>query len=168
MPCTCQDIVLPLISPKRIPSMEEQILDAPAGVEKKLQYAGFWIRVGAYLIDFIILSIVNAVVAMLFMGGSYSPLGMNVGLQVSMAVLGIAYFTAMESSSRQGTVGKMAVGIKVGTLNGEQISFGKALGRYFAKILSAMILCIGFMMAGWDKKKQGLHDKLAATCVYYG
>ena len=61
----------------------------------------------------------------------------------------------------------MAVGIKVGDQNGEQISFGNALGRYFSKILSALILLIGFMMVGWDEKKQGLHDKIAGTFVFY-
>lgn len=73
----------------------------------------------------------------------------------------------MESSVGQGTIGKMIVGIKVGDADGNQISFGNALGRYFAKILSFLILCIGFMMAGWDEKKQALHDKLADTYVFY-
>ena len=81
--------------------------------------------------------------------------------------LGIVYVVGMESSSRQATLGKMAVGIKVGNAEGEQLSFANALGRYFAKIVSAIILYIGFMMVGWDKKKQGLHDKIASTYVFY-
>jgi uncharacterized RDD family membrane protein YckC len=73
----------------------------------------------------------------------------------------------MESSASQGTLGKMAVGIRVGDHEGEQITWPNALGRFFAKFLSSMIFYIGFMMAGWDNKKQGLHDKLADTYVFY-
>ena len=73
----------------------------------------------------------------------------------------------MESSSRQATLGKMGVGIKVGNANGQRITFVNALGRYLGKILSTLTLLIGFMMAGWDSKKQALHDKLASTYVFY-
>ena len=148
--------------------MEEQILDAPTDVEKKLNYAGFWIRVAAVLIDSILMYIVFFGVAFLFMDGIASmATGMSITVQLIFGVAGILYFAGMESSSRQGTLGKMALGIKVGNAKGEQLSFGNALGRYFAKIVSAIILYIGFMMAGWDKKKQALHDKLANTYVYY-
>ena len=148
--------------------MEEQILDAPSDVEKKLNYAGFWIRVAAVLIDSILMYIVFFGVAFLFMDGLTSmALGMSITLQVIFAAAGILYFAGMESSSRQGTLGKIAVGIKVGNAQGEQLSFANALGRYFAKIVSAITLYIGFMMAGWDKKKQALHDKLAGTYVFY-
>lgn len=146
--------------------MEDQILDTPVGVQKQLKYAGFWIRFGAYFIDAVILSIVNYAVIFLFMGG-FASTEPNIPLQLAMALLGIVYFIVMESSTRQATVGKMAVGIKVGNERGEQISLANALGRYFAKILSAIILLIGFMMAGWDPKKQALHDKLAGTYVFY-
>ena len=149
--------------------MEEQILDAPADVEKKLNYAGFWIRVAAVFIDSILMYLVFFGAAFLFLGGleSFATGGMNITFQLIFAVAGILYFAGMESSSRQGTLGKMAVGIKVGNARGEQLSFANALGRYFAKIVSTIILYIGFMMVGWDKKKQGLHDKIAGTYVFY-
>jgi uncharacterized RDD family membrane protein YckC len=146
--------------------MEQQILDAPVDVQNKLNFAGFWIRVVAYLIDGVTLWVVNLIIAFAFFGG-YSFTEPNLGLSLFSMLIGIAYFTGMESSFRQATLGKMAVGIRVGDEQGEQITFGNALGRYFAKILSALILCIGFMMAGWDEKKQGLHDKLASTYVFY-
>ena len=146
--------------------MEEQILDAPVGVEKKLKYAGFWIRVAATIIDSIILYAVFFGVALVFMDGLAS-LSVNITLQLVFMAFGIIYVVGMESSSRQATLGKMAVGIKVGDAQGQQLSFANALGRYFAKILSAIILYIGFMMVGWDKQKQGLHDKLAKTYVFY-
>jgi uncharacterized RDD family membrane protein YckC len=74
----------------------------------------------------------------------------------------------MESSSRQATLGKMAVGIKVGNEQGQRISPANALGRVASKILSGLILYIGYIMVGFDARKQGLHDKIASTVVYYG
>jgi uncharacterized RDD family membrane protein YckC len=139
----------------------DQILDAPVSQEKVFAYAGFWIRVGAYLIDAILVGVVNTLIT--FSLTATSPI---LGSLVSLA-LGIAYFAFMESSENQATLGKMAVGIKVGDINGDRISVGNAVGRYFAKILSAITLCIGFMMVGWDAKNQGLHDKLADTFVFY-
>ncbi len=147
--------------------MEEQILDAPAGVGKQLNYAGFWIRVAAAILDSMLLYAVFFGLAFLFMDGLTS-VGVNVTLQLIFAAAGIIYFAGMESSSRQATLGKMAVGIKVGNAQGQQLSFGNALGRYFSKIISALVLYIGFMMVGWDKNKQGLHDKIAGTYVFYG
>ncbi len=148
--------------------MNEQILDAPADVDRKLQYAGFWIRVGAYLIDAIILWLANFAVSMVFLGGGTAmATAASIPLIIAMSLIGIAYFVIMESSSRQGTVGKMAVGIKVGKENGQRISLVNALGRYLAKILSAAIILIGFIMVAFDSKKQGLHDKLAKTYVFH-
>lgn len=140
----------------------DQILDAPVQSEMQVRaYAGFWIRFAAYLVDGILLGIVNFVVglAAIRLGGLESS--------VFSLVIGFLYFALMESSERQATLGKTLVGIKVGDINGARLSFANATGRYFAKILSALMLCIGFMMAGWDPKKQGLHDKLADTYVYY-
>jgi len=138
----------------------DQILDAPATEERSLQYAGFWIRVGAYIIDSIILGVVNFVVGLML---ADSPIASS----VFSILLGVAYFSFMESSANQGTLGKMAVGIRVGDRNGEQLSYANALGRHLAKFLSAIILLIGFLMVGWDEKNQGLHDKLADTYVFY-
>lgn len=75
------------------------------------------------------------------------------------------YYALMESSVKQATLGKMALGIKVVDYSGNRISFGKASGRYFGKILSGMILCIGYLMAGFTEKKQALHDMLASCLV---
>ena len=147
--------------------MEQQILDAPSDVGKKLDYAGFWIRVGAVIIDAVILQVINVALAFIIVG-TYDMLAPSVSVQILSAVLGVLYYVGMESSSRQATLGKMAVGIKVGKANGERISFLNATGRYFAKIISVIILFIGYIMVAFDSKKQGLHDKLANTYVYYG
>jgi len=84
---------------------------------------------------------------------------------IGVVLLKWLYFALMESSAKQATLGKMALGIKVVDLNGSRISFGKATGRYFGKIISALILYIGFMMAGWTVRKQALHDIMAGCLV---
>jgi len=75
------------------------------------------------------------------------------------------YFSIMESSAKQGTIGKMILGIKVTTITGERISFARATGRFFAKILSSLFLFIGYFMAAFTKRKQALHDIIADTLV---
>lgn len=136
----------------------DQILDAPQAQDIRLNYAGFWIRTGAYLIDILVMIPVTLVIN-LAVG---DPMGGFINL-----LIGVAYYGLMESSSYQATLGKMAVGIKVGDMDGDQISVANAIGRYFAKIVSALVLLIGFMMVGWDERKQGLHDKMAGTTVFY-
>jgi uncharacterized RDD family membrane protein YckC len=75
------------------------------------------------------------------------------------------YFALQESSERHATIGKRALNIYVTDLQGRRISFGQATGRHFSKIISYLILCIGYMMAGFTEKKQGLHDMIAGTLV---
>ena len=149
-------------------------------------YAGFWLRFVAYIIDAIILGIVTFVIFIpllgllgfaAFMGNSHEAVdGENPGFIVAMVstylVFGLAilacswlYFALMESSAKGGTLGKMAIGIMVTDMTGNRISFGRATGRYFAKILSQMILMIGFLMAGFTQQKQALHDILAGCLV---
>jgi uncharacterized RDD family membrane protein YckC len=83
---------------------------------------------------------------------------------LKLAVL-VPYFTLLESSSLQATLGKWMVGIKVTDLTGHRISFKKSIIRFFAKILSGQILAIGFLMAAFTERKQALHDFLAKTIV---
>jgi uncharacterized RDD family membrane protein YckC len=143
----------------------EQILDLPSTGQRTLNYAGFWIRFAAVFIDGIIFSVFFY--GLLFaLGGFMDPTAIMVSYAFALFG-GIAYFVGMEASSKQATLGKMAVGIKVGDEFGNRISVGKALGRYFSKIISGLILYIGYMMAGWDAKKQALHDKIAGTYVFY-
>jgi uncharacterized RDD family membrane protein YckC len=91
------------------------------------------------------------------------------GVTIMLVLLGgWLYEALMESSSYQATLGKMILGMKVTDLYGNRISFGRATGRHFAKILSGMVLCIGFIMVGLTQRKQGLHDLLAGTLVRRG
>ncbi|MEP1273854.1 MAG: RDD family protein, partial [Marinomonas sp.] len=126
----------------------------------------------AYIIDAIILNIVAAVLGFILgigvgaAGGGEDAGGIIGG--VFGVVLSWIYFAAMESSQKQATLGKMALGIVVTDEAGGQISFLRATGRYFAKILSALILLIGFIMVAFTERKQGLHDMLASTLVVKG
>ena len=140
----------------------DQILDAPQMETIRLEYAGFWIRTGAYIIDSIILYVVAFVI-----GLTMADLASVAIAWVINLVIPITYFTVMEASGYQATLGKMAVGIKVGDHNGNPIGVLNSIGRYFGKVISALLLCIGFMMVGWDERKQGIHDKLANTYVFF-
>lgn len=151
------------------------------------KYAGFWWRFIAHLLDGAILGIVHFILMLPFIGsivytainasnGDFSDskaLGMAgaiVGTLVLFGMLSIAatwlYFALMESSNYQGTLGKIVMGIIVTDENGNRITFGRATGRYFAKILSGMIFYIGYIMAGFTDKKQALHDIIANTLVW--
>ena len=140
------------------------------------QYSGFWIRFLAYIIDFIIQAavfcplgfIVGAVGAATENENSAPMAAANMLLNVVSIVVGWLYFAFLDSSSWQGTVGKKLLAIRVTDLYGNRISFGRATGRYFAKILSAMICAVGFFMIAFTEKKQGLHDMLAGTLVLSG
>ncbi|MBM3443206.1 MAG: RDD family protein [Bacteroidetes bacterium] len=145
-------------------------------------YAGFWLRFAALLIDGILTSILNAIIMSPLLGQTMS-LAMRTetdGLteydiiswmttfvfsNLSMIVLSWLYFALMESSNFKGSLGKRLVGLQVTTMDGQRIGFGRATGRYFGKILSAFILMIGYIMAGFTEKKQALHDILAGTLV---
>ena len=139
-------------------------------------YAGFWLRFAAYIIDYIITTVAG------FIGGLI--LGVIIGVAraansptastQSLAqlggglvglIIGWLYFALMESSSAQATLGKLAIGLRVTDMDGNRISFGRATGRFFAKIISALTCLVGYMMAGWTAQKQALHDMLANTLV---
>ncbi len=86
-------------------------------------------------------------------------------LSLVLFLIQAGYFALLESSRWQATIGKRVCRLRVTGLDGGRISLPRAIGRYFAKFLSALILCIGFLMVGWTRRKQGLHDILAETLV---
>jgi uncharacterized RDD family membrane protein YckC len=137
-------------------------------------YAGFWIRVLAYLIDSLVLSVVLCPLGVVYgLAGAASEMDDNspemmignAGLNVVSLIVGWLYFSFLESSSWQATIGKKLLKLKVTGMHGNRIGFGKATGRYFAQILSGMICFIGYIMVAFTEKKQGLHDLLAGTLV---
>ena len=140
-------------------------------------YAGFWLRFVAFLIDTVLLTVVGGLIGAVFggvVGGSMGATGSSVE-DITAAVTGpayligflinVIYYVTMESSSRQATLGKSALGLVVTNAEGNRISAGQALGRYFGKYVSALILGIGFIMIAFTERKQGLHDLLAGTLV---
>jgi uncharacterized RDD family membrane protein YckC len=155
-------------------NLDNLILDAPQPAQRRLEYAGFWIRVVAAVVDWIVLTVVGRIVNYAFFS-SYTINVIDDFELVSLFsyyfligfALRIGYYSVMESSARQATLGKMAVGIRVGDERGERISFMNAVGRSFAKILSALVLFTGYIMVAFDEKNQGIHDKIAGTVVYY-
>lgn len=155
---------------------------APAAVATPtVKYAGFWLRFVAFIIDAVVLGVIGFIVTVPFM--SSMPMGTLMRGRplrpediVPMAgafgrlvfvrfVIDWLYYALLESSAWQATLGKKALGLEVTDLVGRRIGFGRATGRFFAKILSTLILFIGFFMIGFTSKKQGLHDILAGTLV---
>jgi uncharacterized RDD family membrane protein YckC len=131
-------------------------------------YAGFWLRVGAFIIDMII--ILGPMMALVILVEAYAPeVGNNPYVEPLGAVVGHCtawlYFALQESSRRQATIGKRMFGLKVTDVNGEPIRFGRATGRHFAKYLSGLPLYVGYLMAGWTRQKQGLHDVISGCLV---
>lgn len=145
-------------------------------------YAGFWKRVAAYLIDAMVIGaasqIVQLVVLGLFFGFNASSMSdpetmfaSGTGILFVLALylvplaMNAAYYAAFHASSKQATLGKMAVGIKVVRTAGTRISLARGLGRFFAAMLSVLTLGVGFLMAAFTERKQGLHDMICDTLV---
>lgn len=151
-------------------------------------YAGFWLRFVAFIIDSIIVYVIQAFVFVPFLGF----LGLSIAARsqnmqnmsdaeamglvgMVMATLGIAalisfalgilYGAFMESSKYQATVGKLALGLSVTDIDGQKLDFVKALLRNLGKLLSGFIFFIGYIMVAFTEKSQGLHDMMANTLV---
>lgn len=148
-------------------------------------YAGFWLRFVALIVDSLIISIVSSVLFFPLMGitglgaalrgirpdhqpdsaffvALFSALPLLIGVGVAVRWL---YYAYCESSEWQATLGKKALNLVVTDLEGNRISFGRASGRFFAKYVSMLTLCIGFILAGFTEKKQALHDMMAGCLV---
>jgi uncharacterized RDD family membrane protein YckC len=127
------------------------------------QYGGFWVRFLALLADSAIVFLVCAALLI----GATMLLGPDELTPVLFAVwlLGILYWPVMHASRGQATFGKAIVGLKVARFDGRRISILRSLWRELAKIVSAALLMLGYLMAAVLPRKQGLHDLLAATYV---
>lgn len=132
--------------------------------ERRVEYAGFWLRFCAAVVDGLIVAAINVVVSLLVRVAARS-LGIEPVLDVLSIVVDWLYFSLQESSAAQATLGKRMCKIKVTDLAGNPIGFGRATGRYFGKYVSALILAIGYIMAGFTEKKQALHDMMAGCLV---
>lgn len=140
-------------------------------------WGGFWLRFWAYWIDGFLswfLGLFLTVIVRVSAGVTVWPLWKESAqatpmLNIMEVVVGLAfwlvYFAGFESSERQATPGKRVFGLKVTDLSGRRISFGRAVGRRFATILSMLTLGVGYAMAGFTRRRQALHDMVAGTLV---
>ena len=132
------------------------------------EYAGFWIRFGALLIDLVIMAIVLYVPLSLIYGEEY---WVGDKLIYGFWDVMLGYVVPFVATiwfwlHYLGTPGKMAMKLQiVDASTGGKMRTGQAIGRYFAYIISAVPLCLGFIWVGVDQRKQGWHDKLAGTVV---
>lgn len=127
-----------------------------------VNYAGFWARVAATIIDALILLIPHLLITLVVDGRFFNASGYT---NILTFVMDWLYYALLESGTNQATLGKRVLDIKVTDTDGRRIGFTRATGRYFSKILSTIILFIGFIMVAFDSRKQGLHDKIADTLV---
>ena len=153
--------------------MEDEV--GSSKVERLVKYAGFWRRLAAFIIDFIAAGIMAysvAVVGALLIG---LPSGERFdGAAVTIAAIWICasylivpwlYWALMEKSSGQATLGKRALGIIVSDIKGRRITFMRGTLRYWAKLISFLLLLVGFVLAGFTPRKQALHDIISSCLV---
>ncbi len=152
----------------------------------RVEYAGFWLRFVTYLIDSVVmgLAVVLVLVPLIFLTGLGAFLGQirteedwsDAGFFLMLGFIFLAataslavtwlYHALMESSEWQATVGKKALGLVVTDMAGQRVSFARATGRHFGKIITNMVpMLIGYIMAGFTERKQALHDMIAGCVV---
>ena len=161
-----QPPILQLQLPRPIQSV------TPSPKNSTVEYAEFWQRAVAILMDSIIVNLgaftIGAAIGIIYVMATGSDSGIH-SLEGFLNFVGIAigwlYFAGMESSTQQATIGKRIMKIQVTDLNGQRVSFGRATARHFGKLISAFILLIGFLMPLFDLKKQALHDKISGCLM---
>ena len=154
-----------------------------AAVAGIAEYAGFWRRFWAFFIDSCVLMVVmipiRLIIAVPMFAQTFSADDISPETIVSAMTAGFAivffstlvnwiYFAYMESSVKQATLGKMALGIRVTGLDGRRISFARATGRFFAHIVTGLTLLIGYLIQPFTDRRQTLHDMIAKTLVLRG
>jgi uncharacterized RDD family membrane protein YckC len=167
-------------------ALARPVSSQPVAAVPRVDYGGFWLRFLAYLIDgaVITLGIIVVAIPLIFLTGLGTLLSQihpeedfnDAGFWLIMAVIFLVatvslaltwlYHALMESSEWQATVGKKALGLVVTDLAGRRVSFGRATGRHFAKIVTNMVpALIGYIMAGFTAQKQALHDMIAGCLI---
>ena len=132
---------------------------------QEIVYAGFWRRLLAVVLDTLVLWIPVYVFRWMIDEERWNPWVFHFVDWCQMTVIWTIYYGILESSKHQGTVGKMVLRLKVTDVEGGRISFLRACGRYLAQWLSLLPVGIGFMMIGWTRKKQGIHDMVCGCLV---
>ena len=157
----------------------QRLREGVATTGKGWRYGGFWIRFAALMIDGVFTTIAAYAIIIplaFFMGGTLmsaldSTGEESLGLAFFFIITGISiaipagYYTLTTGSKMQATFGKKLVGLRVICEDGSDVTYGRALGRYFGYMLGTMIFCLGLIMAAFDDQKRALHDHLCKTRV---
>ena len=142
-----------------------------------IEYGGFWERFLAYFIDSIVIGLGSILVLFaiaILIGIYWGIMDMNVEesegfftvLYYILAILSTwLYYTIMESSKIQATLGKKVCNLVVTDSSGNRITFARANARFWSKMISGAIFAIGYIMAAFTEKHQALHDMIADTLV---
>ena len=156
---------------------------APVAAARPPAYGGFWRRFWSYLIDRFVLGVVFTpvgfmVLAPMMATESFGWTDTDLPAEAITALLGAIltvlffallgswlYYALMQSSSRQATLGQLALGIRVTDLEGRRVSFARASGRYFATVLTGLTFGIGYLVMLFTARRQTLHDLIAGTLV---
>ena len=135
--------------------------------EYALEYAGFWIRLGAVIVDFIILLLILSIIRY----AGFRPITPMLPSWLLILILASIFwlieivYVVVFWAWRGQTPGKMVTGIKIIRTDSSPITWQYALLRYLGCIVSTIIIFIGFILIAFDSRKQGLHDKIADTYV---
>lgn len=137
----------------------------------EVEYAGFWIRLGASLIDTVLIMAITVPLLVSIYGWAYFDPELNDSLIAGPADFLITWVLPLVAviwfwRTRQATPGKIALSLRiVDADSGQTLSTGQSVGRYFAYLVSTLPLCLGFVWIAFDPRKQGWHDKLAGSVV---
>jgi len=160
----------------------------PWGALRSVRYAGFWIRLVAYLVDAVLLNVVAIPLNLVAFGNSgfvcastnYTVITSGISIRavnyscsptgagyLIYFVLGLLYFTFMWSTGA--TLGQRLLRIRVvDAATNEPLSLGRSLARYFGFVISAIPLAIGLIWAAFEPRKRGWHDHMAGSLVLRG
>ena len=159
------------------PAFLSRLMAGGAATSSKWHYGGFWIRFAGVFIDGVLMQVVRVPLSLLLLGTVMSPLAaakpnpaVFTGAMVTLGFVSMliaCLYEVIMIHQFGATLGKMAVGIKVIRTDGSGVGWGTSIGRYFMKIVSGLILGIGYIMAGFDDEKRALHDRVCDTRVVY-
>lgn len=162
---TCKPVVLQRLQEGTLTTLQQY------------RYAGFWIRYVAYMIDYLLLGVVQSIFTIAAMAPFLNARGIDpdrmvpfmiaYGGAVVFSLVVNALYEAYFLGKNGATPGKMVLGLKVIRPDGRPVTWKTGLGRFFAKLLSGLTLMIGYIMAGWDDEKRALHDRVCDTRVVY-
>ncbi|MDZ4860873.1 MAG: RDD family protein [Candidatus Hydrogenedentes bacterium] len=151
------------------PIFQQQLREG-ATIGRSLDYGGFWIRLGAWIIDYIIMMVFGFLLTIISGGFTLDPVEQqaNLGFQIIMNIMAfivqIAYHTYFVGKFG-GTPGKLACGLRIVRENGDKVTYLRAFARFWARALSWFTLGIGFVIAAFDEEKRALHDHVCSTRV---